>query len=283
MQIKMVGRLTLAVLAGHALLAAHGAVLRSAHRKASNEASSGQVAATAAAEEAADLRFWSETFEAQQAQLKHLREAAASAAEPAPAGKSSEKDGEAADAPEVALPRNHAELLPALAMLRGLYDDGKDKIAKLNEREEDSKQKFQERQAEHTARLAEIEGRFKNRTLSEEFRVNETRDENRLWSYWEGVRKRQHQQYRTSLMIQHSTMKKVKKLIDLYEKTLSGKLTDKDEVARALDGVAPPQLVLLQQAQSDTLDFCKRAEAELEAAKRALLKQPRLSAVAGHA
>merc|ERR1719161_769012 len=117
-------------------------------------------------------------------------------------------------------------LAPMLAMLKGLYDDSKERIAQQNAREEKSKKWFVTKQSEHTAKLASIEGKFKNHTLSEEFRTNETRDENRYFNYWQRCRERQHRQFHTNLKIQHAMMMKTKKMVEMYEKALSPKASD---------------------------------------------------------
>merc|ERR1719158_2824215 len=119
-----------------------------------------------------------------------------------------------------------AALAPMLAMLKGLYQDSKDRISQQNAREEKSKKWFADKEAEHKAKLATIEGRYKNGTLSEEFHTNETRDENRYFSYWSRCRERQHRQFHTNLKIQHAMMMKTKKMIDVYEKALSSKPSD---------------------------------------------------------
>merc|ERR1719169_273721 len=93
----------------------------------------------------------------------------------------------------------------------------------MNKRETESKKKFAEKEIDHKAKLARIEARFANHTLSGEFRVNETKEENRMWTYWSHVRERQHKQYHNMLKIQHATMEKEKTMIDMYEKTLEGK------------------------------------------------------------
>merc|ERR1719426_480556 len=122
--------------------------------------------------------------------------------------------------------KGKAALAPMLAMLKGLYDDSKSRIAQQNTREEKSKKWFAAKEAEHKAKMDSIEGKFKNHTLSEEFRTNETRDENRYFGYWSRVRERQHRQFHTNLKIQHAMMNKVKKMVDMYEKTLSPKVID---------------------------------------------------------
>merc|ERR1719230_1585819 len=88
--------------------------------------------------------------------------------------------------------------------------------------------------------------RAKNHTLSDEFLKNETRDENRLWAYWEKVRERQHRQFHTSLKIQHGMMTKVKTMMDMYEKAMSGGAKSaevKKELAHVEGGA--PEVVFL--------------------------------------
>merc|ERR550537_1962771 len=134
-------------------------------------------------------------------------------------------------------------------MLKGLYEDGKERIAKLNAREKKYKAQFADKEAEHARRLARIEARFKNGTLSAEFHANETRDETRMWTYWQRVRERQHRQFHTSLKIQHGTMERVKTMMDMYEKTINGQVKDKAQVKKELAKVSQgvmPDIVFLQ-------------------------------------
>merc|ERR1740130_1210842 len=119
-------------------------------------------------------------------------------------------------------------LAPMLGMMKSLYDDSKERISQQNKREAKSKTWFASKEAEHSTKLAKIEGKFKNGTLSEEFRTNETRDETRYFNYWSRCRERQHRQFHTNLKIQHGMMSKTKKMIDMYEKTLSGKTSDQE-------------------------------------------------------
>lgn len=161
-------------------------------------------------------------------------------------------------------PKTPMDLLPTLAMLKGMYEDGKDRIAKLNAREKKSKQQFAEKETRHKAKIQTIEDRFKNHTLSEEFRTNETRDENRIWSYWQRVRERQHRQFHTSLKIQHATLEKVKVMIDMYTKTIDGtadKAQVRKQLAQASGGM--PDVVLLEEAQKATVVFCQEALVEV--------------------
>lgn len=161
-------------------------------------------------------------------------------------------------------PKTVADLAPALAMLKGLYEDSKDRIAKLNQHETEYKAAYDIKETEHKAKLVRIEARFANQTLSLEFRTNETRDEDRLWNYWFHVRERQHKQYRTGLKIQHATLEKTKSMIDMYEKTMSG-AADKAEVQGRLRKLAPPEIVLLEATREDVRAFCRRGLEELRA------------------
>merc|ERR1719247_2870863 len=78
--------------------------------------------------------------------------------------------------------QGQAALAPMLAMLKGLYQESKERITEQNTREEKSKKWFAEKETAHKDKLDSIEGKFKNHTLSEEFRTNETRDENRYFT-----------------------------------------------------------------------------------------------------
>jgi len=166
-------------------------------------------------------------------------------------------------------PKSVADLVPALAMLKGLYEDGKERISQLNTREKQSKARFEAKKADHDARISTIEARFKNHTLSLEFRTNETRDENRMFNYWSRVRERQHRQFHTSLKIQHATMEKEKMMIDAYEKTIAGTATKAQvtkEIAKVSGGVVP-EVVLVQVAWRSAAPFFREALAEVRAAK----------------
>jgi len=166
-----------------------------------------------------------------------------------------------------------AALAPMLAMLKGMYEESKERIAQQNVREEKSKKWFATKEAEHKAKLAKIEGKFKNGTLSQEFRTNETRDETRYFDYWSRCRERQHRQFHTNLKIQHAMMMKTKKMIDVYDKALSSKPSDqaaaKQEMRQVAGGM--PEVVLLQQTQQfvrESLEEVRKEKAEmLEASK----------------
>jgi len=262
--------------------------------------------------EAEDTRFWASQWSSLESELLRFRAAAAPQAAAKPAAPTAPKAAanagatpKAAAAPQVGTvaaaaaapaakvheksplaglklnlnPKAPSDLLPTLAMLKGLYEDGKERIAKVNAREQDSKKKFEEKQKQHQKRLDEIEARFKNHTLSEGFRTNETHDENRMWKYWERVRERQHGQFHTSLKIQHATLDKVKTMIDMYEKTISG-TADKSQVAKQLakvgGGVLPDVVFLqsarLQDVQQAAVKFCDEALKEVRSQEAALLQ-----------
>merc|ERR1719375_2623402 len=164
--------------------------------------------------------------------------------------------------------KGRAALAPMLAMLKGLYQDSKDRIAQQNTREEKSKKWFAAKEAEHKAKLEKIEGKFQNHTLSEEFRTNETRDENRYFNYWQRVRERQHRQFHTNLKIQHAMMTKVKKMITMYEKALSPKAADQTAAKKQLSQMTGmPEIVFLQnfdEVKRQVFDFCRSSLAEVE-------------------
>lgn len=157
-----------------------------------------------------------------------------------------------------------AALAPMLAMLKGLYQDSKDRIAQQNAREEKSKKWFATKEGEHKEKLDKIEGKFKNGTLSQEFRTNETRDETRYFTYWSRCRERQHRQFHTNLKIQHAMMMKTKKMVDMYEKALSPKAEDQAQAKKALSGATGmPEIVFLQEVQRTVGSFCRDSLAEV--------------------
>eukprot|EP00429_Kryptoperidinium_foliaceum_P135437 CAMPEP_0176273418 /NCGR_PEP_ID=MMETSP0121_2-20121125/46210_1 /TAXON_ID=160619 /ORGANISM="Kryptoperidinium foliaceum, Strain CCMP 1326" /LENGTH=275 /DNA_ID=CAMNT_0017613603 /DNA_START=69 /DNA_END=896 /DNA_ORIENTATION=+ len=225
--------------------------------------------------EAEDQSFWSEEWSGLEAELEELRSVSMDPAKPATAPQHEHRKSPLAGLKLNLEPKSPADLVPALAMLKGLYEDGKERIVKLNAREKESKTKFEAKLADHNKRMLAIDTSFKNSSLSAEFHANETHDENRLWSYWERVRERQHRQFHTSLKIQHGTLEKVKQMIDMYEKTISGK-ADKAQVAKQL-GVASggvPDVVFLQKAGRELSSFCQEALEQVRSQRQALLQVP---------
>lgn len=167
-------------------------------------------------------------------------------------------------------PMKAAALVPALDMLKAMYADGKERIVQLNAREQKYKKQFEERETEHKAHMARIEGKKNSTHLSADFLKNETKEEDRIFSYWQRVRSRQHRQYHTSLKIQHSMMDKVKKMVDMYEKTIKGNDEQKAKVRQALQGLTSggmPEVVLLQETQKEVIDFCQDALSQVQVAR----------------
>jgi len=233
----------------------------------------------AQAEAAEDTQFWEGEWQDMETELLQLR-AFALGTPPAPAAKPAAK----ADAkshhhfnPLAGLklnlePKSPADLVPALAMLKGLYEDGKQRIGQLNAREKKSKDHYEEKKAQHDARIAAINA---NHKVSKEFAANETHDETRLWTYWQHVRERQHRQFHTSLKISHATLTKVKQMIDVYEKTIAGN-APKKELQKEFNKVAghqvAPEVVFLQGSRNELAKFCDEQLQELHAEQTALLQ-----------
>jgi len=173
-------------------------------------------------------------------------------------------------------------LAPMLAMLKGLYEDSKERISQQNVREEKSKKWFTGKEAEHKAKVASIEGKFANHTLSEEFRTNETRDETRYFSYWQRCRERQHRQFHTNLKIQHAMMMKTKKMVDMYEKALSPKANDQAQAKKMLhQQTGMPEIVFLQNddfdaVKSQVFAFCTESLDEVQKERVELHKDSEL-------
>jgi len=237
--------------------------------------------------EAEDLRFWSGQWDELESELQRLLTAvdavggnssAHVAAGKAPANSSGERRHHANPLAGIKLnlnPKSTADLLPALAMLKALYEEGKQNIANLNERERKSKKFIEEKEGQHKAKLAEIEAKFKSSKLSAEFRANETHDEQRAWTYWTHVRERQHHQFHTSLKIQHATMLKEKTMIEMYEKAIAG-TADKKQVVQELnkEGGGAVEVVLLQKAGSALREYCASALAEVRRERSELQRGP---------
>lgn len=269
------------------------ASLRSSDRAAGTASSLAWSACLEA--EAEDRRYWASRWDALESELLRLQAAAQLVGSNATGASTTRAPGPGARAaggpaaPDPAKrhrasplagiklnldPKSTSDLLPGLAMLKALYEEGKQSIAELNSREAKSKQFFVEKEALHKHKLADIEAKFENHTLSAEFRTNETHDEERSWNYWQKVHERQHRQFHTSLKIQHATMQKEKMMMDMYEKTISGK-ADKSEVVRELNkigGGTSVDVVFLQRAGRLTAGYCAGALAEVRVARRDLEK-----------
>lgn len=228
--------------------------------------------------EAEDTQFWAGEWQDMETELLQLQAAALgtpAAAKPADKAKHHHFNPLAGIKLNLE-PKSPADLVPALAMLKGLYEDGKSRIGDLNAREKRLKEQYDKKKMEHDTRIATIDARFKNKTLNKEFYTNETRDETRLFTYWEHVRERQHRQFHTSLKIQHATLTKVKQMIDMYEKTIAAKedkKTLRKEFAKVTGHEVAPEVVFLQSPARDLAKFCGEQLKELRAERSASLLQ----------
>jgi len=152
-----------------------------------------------------------------------------------------------------------AMLAPALGMLHGLYDDQKGRISGLNKREQKSKERFAEQQKKHDEKMAEYKDKIDHHKISQGFYENSTKDENRLFKYWQSCRDRAHHQFHTQLKLTHGLMEKEKGMISAYDKALADPAPSKEGL-KAFNKVAKqvaPEIVLLE--NSDVLTFCHSA------------------------
>jgi len=230
--------------------------------------------------EAEDTQFWAGEWQDMETELLQLQAAAlgtpvaqAAAAKPADAKAKHRHHFNPLAGIKLNLePKSPADLVPALAMLKGLYEDGKERIGDLNAREQKLKGQYEKKKAQHDQRIVTIDARFKSHTLSEEFHTNETRDETRLWTYWQHVRERQHRQFHTSLKIQHATLTKVKQMMDMYEKTIAGKedkKTLRKEFIKVTGHQVAPEVVFLQSSARGLAKFCGEQLQELRTERAA--------------
>jgi hypothetical protein len=158
-----------------------------------------------------------------------------------------------------------ATLIPMLAMLKGMYEDQKHRIAELNKHEEESKKRFAKQKAEYEARIAHI----KNQTLlSPGTAKNATEQATKFFKYWERARDRGHRQFHNALKITHSSMQKEKQMIEAYEKAISGAApTAKDKSQmKALKQSLPEQApeVVLAQQRKVVAAFCQDTLKEID-------------------
>jgi len=236
--------------------------------------------------EAEDRRFWSGQWDELESELQRLLAAVDAVGDNSSAhvaaGKAASSNGTKRHHvnPLAGIklnlnPKSTADLIPALTMLKALYEEGKQNIANLNERERQSKKFIEEKEGQHKKKLAEIEAKFKKGVLSAEFHTNETHDEQRSWTYWTHVRERQHHQFHTSLKIQHATMMKEKNMIEMYEKTIAG-TADQKQVVHELnkESGGTVEVVLLQRAGSALREYCAGALSEVRRERSELQRGP---------
>jgi len=148
-----------------------------------------------------------------------------------------------------------AMLAPALGMLHGLYDDQKSRISGLNKREQKSKDRFAEQSKKHEDKLASLKDKIDHHKISQEFFDNSTKDENRLFKYWQGCRDRAHHQFHTQLKLTHGLMEKEKGMIGAYDKALADPEPTKEglKAFNKVAGNVQPEIVLMQDSD---IEFC---------------------------
>jgi hypothetical protein len=148
-----------------------------------------------------------------------------------------------------------AMLAPALGMLHGLYDDQKGRISSLNKREQKSKDRFAEQQKKHDEKVASLKDKLDHHKISKEFFDNSTKDENRLFKYWQSCRERAHHQFHTQLKLTHGLMEKEKGMIGAYDKALADPAPTKEglKAFNKVAGQVQPEIVLMQDSD---VEFC---------------------------
>jgi hypothetical protein len=150
-----------------------------------------------------------------------------------------------------------AMLMPALELLKGQYEDQKSRISEFNVREQKSKDRYNEQLKQHQARLKALKDKLDHKVLGQEFYNNRTRDEERHFKYWTGVRERAHRQFHNQLKLTHGLMAKEKGMIEQYEKALAEPLPSKETAkeAKQVQQQVAPEIVLLQ--ARNLVSFCK--------------------------
>lgn len=145
---------------------------------------------------------------------------------------------------------------PTLEMLKGLYQQGREKIAELNKQEKESKERFAKKEKRHKEKLANIENEAKRFKWSEGFHANETNGENTMFKHYLRARSIQHSQYHNMLKLTHSIMTKEKRMIDMYENTLKGGAA-REKVEKQMHSAQQevPEIVFFQAAES-LREFC---------------------------
>jgi hypothetical protein len=150
-----------------------------------------------------------------------------------------------------------AMLMPALNMLKGLYEEQKSRIQGFNVQEQKSKDRYNKQLKKHQDKLAHWKDELDHHKISQEFFNNSTRDEEHQFKYWTGVRERAHRQFHNQLKLTHGLMAKEKGMIDQYNKALAEPTPSKvgaKEYKQVQQQVAP-EIVLLQ--ARDLVAFCK--------------------------
>jgi len=168
--------------------------------------------------------------------------------------------------------KGKAMLAPMEGMLKGLYEDQKDRISQANKREAASKDRFLEQERKHNATLAHWKDRLDHHHMTKAKYDDFVRVEDRQFKYWQGVRQRQHSQFHMQLKMMHGLMAKEKGMIKAYDTALSEKTATKAGAQQATaiaQAVAPeaPEITLLQTRTAEFNMFVSNA---LLAARREL-------------
>eukprot|EP00933_Yihiella_yeosuensis_P061296 TRINITY_DN640_c0_g1_i1.p1 TRINITY_DN640_c0_g1~~TRINITY_DN640_c0_g1_i1.p1 ORF type:complete len:261 (+),score=79.48 TRINITY_DN640_c0_g1_i1:100-882(+) len=195
----------------------------------------------ASQEQSISDRFFSAAFDAMEAELTKLQRLAKPIKFPEP--------------PKMEFkPMNSgaSQLAISKAMLEGLYESGKERIKDLNAKEKKSIAFFADKDKTNAGRVAKLEETYKSGKLKKEFYDEETKENKRMFSYWQRVRERQHKQYISALKIQHGTMKKTSQLLDLYKKAMSGNPADQAVAKKALGKMMGGLSLLEKSAQTAT-------------------------------
>jgi len=170
-------------------------------------------------------------------------------------------------------------LAPMLEMLKGLYQEQKGRITKINKQEEKSKVRYADQEKRYKTRQAEIEAGFKKGKVSEGFYHNETKDNDREFNYWKRCRERNHRQFHNSLKLTHATMDKEKTMMKAYDEALAAPLPTKQNGAQALAKIAQdtgmPEIVLAQLGPAVS-QFCRSSLAEVHNAINELAMKGRV-------
>lgn len=166
-----------------------------------------------------------------------------------------------------------AMLAPALGMLHGLYDDQKGRISGLNKREQKSKDRFADQQKKHDEKMASLKDKIDHHKISQEFFDNSTKDENRLFKYWQSCRDRAHHQFHTQLKLTHGLMEKEKGMIGAYDKALADPEPTKAglKAFNKVAGQVQPEIVLMQDSD---VKFCESSLALVKEEMKSLAVKP---------
>jgi len=159
-----------------------------------------------------------------------------------------------------------AMLMPALGMLKGLYQDQKARISDFNAHEQKSKDSYSKQLKHHQEKEAHWKELLDHHKISQEFYNNCTRDEDRQFKYWTSVRERAHRQFHNQLKITHGLMAKEKGMIGEYDKALAAPTPSKADAKefKQAHAQAAPEIVLLQ--ARDLVAFCTASLTSVSAA-----------------